>query len=549
MRLFSLSVVWILFGFSCVFGQLKNNNERPKLVVGIVVDQMRWDYLYKYYDRYSEKGFKRMLNEGFSVENTLIPYVPTYTAIGHATIYTGSVPALHGIAGNDFYIRETQKSRYCTQDDEVRGIGIEPDKKAGKMSPKNLLTSTLTDELKLATDFQSKVIGIALKDRGAILSSGHFSDIAYWMVDGKWISSSFYTEKLPAYVEKFNQADYTQTYLNQDWTTLYPQNTYFQHLKDDNPYEGTFLKDEKPLFPIPLKKIAKEKGKDVIKSTPFGNTLTLKFAKEVLTQENLGNNPAKVPDFLTISLSSTDYIGHQFAINSIKIEDTYLRLDKDLGDFFEFLDQTVGKGNYTVFLTADHGAAHNPQFILDEGGNAGFFQRKEILTELNQLLLSEFGQEKLVYAISNNQVFLDYHKIEAQQLNDEKIKQTTIRFLKKQDGVLFAVDMEKASQSSVPEPIKTMIINGYNYKRSGDIQLILEPQWYNSYGNHTGTTHGAWNPYDSRIPLVFMGWGIKKGSSNITAFMTDIAPTLAALLHIQQPNGCIGNPIVEVLND
>lgn len=538
--------VLLIFCFTSAFGQTKNTNERPKLVVGIVVDQMRWDYLYKYYERYSENGFKRMLNEGFSVENTFIPYVPTYTAIGHATVYTGSVPAIHGIAGNDFYIRESQKRMYCTQDDEVKGIGINENEKAGKMSPKNLLTTTLADELKLATDFKSKVIGISMKDRGAILSAGHFADKAYWMKDGKWISSSFYMDKLPNYVEQFNKKDYTQKYLNQEWTTLYPMHTYSQHLADDNPYEGAYIKGEKPLFPINLKKIAKEVGKDLIKTTPFGNTLTLQFAKEILIHESLGKNQHSVPDFLSISLSSPDYIGHHFAINSMKIEDTYLRLDKDLAEFMSFLDDTVGKENYTLFLTADHGAAHNPQFIKDEGGNAGFFKRKEILKELNNQLETEFGQQNLIYAITNNQVFLNEHKIDANKLSFEQIKESAIRFLKKQEGVLFVVDMENANQASIPELIKTRIVNGYNYKRSGDIQLILEPQWYSAYGYYTGTTHGAWNPYDSRIPLIFMGWGIQKGKSFKTAYMTDIAPTLAALLRIQIPNGSIGSPIVEV---
>src|SRR5690606_31365804 len=207
MKLFTskLALLLIILISNFSFAQLKNNNERPKLVVGIVVDQMRWDYLYKYYDRYGNEGFKRLLNEGFTAENTLIPYVPTFTAVGHTTVYTGSVPAIHGIAGNDFYIKETQTSMYCTQDDGVNGVGLDPNDEDGKMSPKNLLTSTITDELKLATDFKSKVIGVSLKDRGAILPAGHFADAAYWMVDGNWVSSSFYMKELPKFVKDFNK--------------------------------------------------------------------------------------------------------------------------------------------------------------------------------------------------------------------------------------------------------------------------------------------------------------------------------------------------------
>ncbi len=527
--------------------QLANNIDRPKLVVGIVVDQMRWDYLYRFYDRYGNDGFKRMLNDGFTVENNLIPYVPTVTAIGHSTVYTGSVPAIHGIAGNDFYIRETQTEMYCAQDDGVKGVGLDPEDADGKMSPKNLLTSTVTDELKLATDFQSKVVGISLKDRGAIMPAGHFADAAYWMVNGNWISSTFYMEKLPGYVQDFNKTDFTAKYLKDGWNTLYPLETYQKHIPDENPYEGSYIKDEKVNFPIKTGEISTTKGRDVIKSTPFGNTITLDFAKLVLDKEKLGNNPAGVPDFLAVSLSSTDYVGHQFAINSAKIEDTYLRLDKDLGAFFTHLDQKVGKGNYTVFLTADHGAAHNPKFILDEKGNAGFFDRKGIGKELENVLKAEFGVEKLIYAVANYQLFLDHKLMEEKNLDEEKIKSAIIRFMKKQKGVLYAVDMEKLSQSNMPEKLKNMAINGYHFKRSGDILLVLEPQWYSS-SYTTGTTHGAWNPYDSHIPLVFMGWGIKKGNTHAPTYMTDIAPTVSALLHIQQPNGNIGEPIVDLLD-
>lgn len=544
----SIGLAFLVLFSNLTLAQSQDKLDRPKLVVGLVVDQMRWDYLFKYYDRYENDGFKRMLNEGFSVENTLIPYIPTVTAIGHSTVYTGTVPAIHGIAGNNFYVRETQKRMYCTQDDSVNGVGLDPNNEDGKMSPNNLLSSTMSDELKLATDFKSKVIGVSLKDRGAILPAGHFADAAYWMVDGNWVSSTFYMKELPRYVQNFNKADHTGNYLKKGWNTLYPLDTYFSHIKDDNPYEGSYTKGEKVTFPIDLVKASSSNGRDVIKSTPFGNSVTLDFAKEILVKENLGHNPNNVPDFFAISLSSTDYVGHQFAINSAKIEDTYLRLDRDIADFLIFLDKKVGKGNYTLFLTADHGAAHNSQFILDEKGKAGFFLKKEVMKELNTVLASEFGTPDLVYAISNYQVFFNHKLIDSKRLETDKIIKKAIQHLKKQNGVMYAIDMERITDASVPNVLKEMTINGYNYKRSGDIQLILEPQWYDGYGYTTGTTHATWNPYDAHIPLVFMGWGIKQGNSHQTAYMTDIAPTIAALLHIQQPNGCIGQPIVELLD-
>ncbi|HMW75657.1 MAG TPA: alkaline phosphatase family protein, partial [Saprospiraceae bacterium] len=543
-----LLIFIFLTNIAVAYAQMKNNNDRPKLVVGIVVDQMRWDYLYKYYQHYNNEGLKRMLNEGFSAENTLIPYIPTYTAIGHTSIYAGSVPAIHGIAGNTFYIKETQSKMYCSQDDSVKSVGNDPENKGGKMSPKNMLSSSVTDELKLATDFRSRVFGVALKDRGAIFPAGHFADGAYWMVDGNWITSSFYMNDLPSYVKNFNKADFTSAYLSKGWQLAKPSTSYMSRINDDNRYEERFLDSVKVTFPIDLSTISSKKGRDVIKSTPFGNTITLQFAKELITQENLGNNPAGVPDFLAISLSSTDYIGHQFAINSLKIEDTYIRLDKDLGDFFNFLDTKIGRGNYTVFLTADHGAAHNPQYILDEKGNGGYFMKRELQQDLNNLLKPEFGTEDLIYNIANNQVLLNHKLIESKNLDTERIKEKLVTALKKREGVSFATDMERLQVASMPEWIKTMAINGYNYKRSGDILIIFDPQWIENYRDKTGTTHGAWNPYDSHIPLVFMGWGIKQGNTHAPVYMTDIAPTIAALLHIQAPNGCIGKPITELLD-
>jgi len=520
---------------------------RPKLVVGIMVDQMRWDYLYRFYDRYGEGGFKRLLNEGFSCENTYIDYVPTYTAIGHSTVYTGSVPAIHGIAGNDFIIQQTGQRMYCTQDDHVQGVGT--DGNEGKQSPRNLLTSTITDQLKLATNFRSKVIGIAIKDRGGILPAGHFADAAYWFEgkSGNWISSTFYMNELPEWVKQFNAQKLAEKYLQQDWTTLYPIETYTQSIEDDNHYEATYRGEEAPVFPKKLSALVKDNGLGLIRTTPFGNTLTLDLARAAIANEQLGRNPGGFTDFLCMSLSSTDYIGHQFSVNAIEIEDTYLRLDAELEEFLNYLDETVGKGQYTLFLTADHGASHNPLFFMDKRGNAGYFDERNALTGLNALLADRFGQEKIVRSLMNYQVHLDYEVIEANGLDEEDIKETAIRFLRTQEGVAFVTDMEKAGSSSIPARIRERIANGYNPKRSGCIQIILEPQWYSGSPRSRGTTHGTWASYDAHIPLVWMGWGIKHGATNRETHMTDIASTVAALLRIEEPNGNIGQPVVEVL--
>src|SRR5476651_1505831 len=325
-----------------------NTLPRPKLVVGIVIDQMRWDYLYRYYDHYTSNGFKRLLNEGFSCENTQVDYIPTFTAPGHTCIYTGSVPALHGIAGNDFIIQATGESMYCTEGTSVQTVGS--DSKAGQMSPRNLLTTTVTDELRLATNFRSKVIGIALKDRGGILPAGHTANAAYWFDDksGNWITSTYYMKELPQWAKDFNDQKLPETYLKLDWTSLYPVETYLQSTPDDSKYEGKFKGTDAPTLPVKTSAIYKKLGLGLIRSTPYGNTITLDMAVAAINGEQLGQHD--VTDFLAMSLSSPDYIGHQFGINAVEIEDTYLRLDRDIANFLTFLDAKVGKGNYTVFL-------------------------------------------------------------------------------------------------------------------------------------------------------------------------------------------------------
>ncbi|HEY0897446.1 MAG TPA: alkaline phosphatase PafA [Sphingobacteriaceae bacterium] len=517
--------------------------DRPKLVVGIMVDQMRWDYLYRYYDRYENGGFKRMLREGFTVENTHIDYVPSVTAIGHASVYTGSVPALHGIAGNDFIIQATGKSMYCTGDSTARTVGSTS--KAGEMSPKNLLATTVTDELRLATNFRSKVLGIALKDRGAILPAGHSANAAYWFDDasGGWISSTHYMTDLPQWVKDFNAQKLPEKYLKQDWNTLYPIDTYVQSSADNNAYEGKFSGADSPTFPVRTSQMM-AKGVGVIRSTPYGNQLTADMAMAAIENEQMGADA--ITDFLAVSFSSTDYAGHQFGPNAIEVEDTYLRLDRNLSDLFKYLDQKVGQGNYTAFLTADHGAAHNPNFLKDNRIQAGFWPTKDILTALNAELEVRFKEKNLAKSLSNYQVTFNNPLIASKGLNEPEIRKAAVSFLQKQQNVRYAIDIDNVQGAPVPEILKQKIIKGHHTGRSGVIQIILNPGVFSGY-SATGTTHGSWNPYDTHIPMVWMGWGIRSGKSNAPYNMTDIAPTVAALLHIQEPNAAVGKVMQEVL--
>ena len=545
-RKYLLWLVFIpLFSVLQSYGQTSTPGlSRPKLVVGIVVDQMRWDYLYRYYNRYGEGGFKRLINEGFSCENTLINYLPSYTAVGHTCIFTGSVPSIHGIAGNDWTDQLTGKKVYCTDDSTVQTVGA-PSAPDGKMSPRNLLVSTVTDELRIATNFQSRVVGVSLKDRAAILPAGHSANAAFWLDDasGKFITSTYYMDRLPDWAEKYNNDKNIDWLIADGWKTLYPLNTYTESDADNQPYEGKLSGESAPVFPHDVK-AAYAKSHGSFRSTPFGNTLTLDFARAALEGYQLGHGPAT--DFLTINCASTDYVGHLFGPNSIEVEDTYLRLDKDLASFFSMLDDKVGRGQWLVFLTADHGAANAVGFMQKHREPADFFNSKNMVDTLDKLIQEKYGISNAIRSAENFQIGFDIKKMEEDKVDFDGVKSLVVDFLKKQPGVSYAVDIDRLQDAAIPEPIKTMITNGYNFKRSGQVQVVFNPGWLETYAR-TGTTHGAWNPYDTHIPLLFLGWNIHPGSSNATVHMTDIAPTVAALLHIQMPNGCIGLPITDVM--
>jgi predicted AlkP superfamily pyrophosphatase or phosphodiesterase len=517
---------------------------RPKLVVGIVIDQMRWDYLYRYYERFGQGGFKRLLGEGFRCENTTINYLPSATAVGHSSIFTGSVPAIHGIAGNDWVDQLTGKYRYCVGDSTVESVGTTSEE--GRMSPRNLLSSTVTDELMLATNFRSKVVGVSLKDRASILPAGHSPTGAFWFDDatGHFITSTYYMQQLPAWVNAFNDTNEPEKLTANNWNTLYPIPTYIQSSPDNSPWEGKFAGETNTAFPHNVAALYKTRH-TTIRSTPFGNTLTLDFAKAAIDAYKLGNNGTT--DFLTINCASTDYVGHMFGLNAIETEDTYLRLDKDLAAFFSNLDAKVGKGNYLVFLTADHGATHSVEFAKAHNQPAGYWKQAEYKTKLNQMLEKKFKKANLVISVVEYQVNFNQPLIDAEKLDFAEIKATTVDFLKRDPAILFAADVEKMGNTPIPEVIRTKIINGYNYKRSGPVIAIPLAGFLQATA--TGTSHGEWNPDDTHIPLIFMGWNIKPGASYSDLHTTDIAPTVAALLHIQTPNGAIGQPIADLLKN
>jgi predicted AlkP superfamily pyrophosphatase or phosphodiesterase len=533
-----------------VVGQLSAQNsakdlkqlERPKLVVGIVVDQMRWDFLYRYYNKYGEGGFKRLLNEGFSCENTMLNYIPSITGVGHASIFTGSVPSIHGIAGNSWIDPVSGKSVYSTDDSTVDAVGVASSPK-GKMSPRNLMATTITDELRMATNFQSKVVGVSLKDRAAILPAGHNPTAAFWFDEAseRFITSSYYLSQLPEWVKAFNDTKPVEKLIEGGWNTLLPINQYTESTPDDSPWEGLLKGAEKPVFPYDLKK-AFAQDRSSFEQTPFGNTLTLQFARAAVDGYLLGQSGTT--DFLTINCASTDHAAHLYGPNSIELEDVYLRLDRDLTSFFSYLDTKVGKGNYLVFLTADHAGANSEGYLAEHKMPTGLLD-EGIAGILKKRVGKEFGSDKLIARVGTFQVSFNNRLVDSLQIDREKLNAFVVDFLKRQDGILYAADQNKLVVSSIPEPIKTMAINGYNPQRSGSVVFIPQAGWTPSEYSH-GANHSLWNPYDTHIPLLFMGWKIKHGVLNRRVNVTDIAATVAALLHIQMPSGCVGLPVTEV---
>lgn len=536
MKRFLLFIAGVLISVS-VFAQ--NKPSRPKLVVGIVVDQMRYDFLYRYYDKYSDGGFKYLLNNGRSFENMHYNYTPTSTGPGHAAIYTGTTPAYNGIVGNDWFDRKTGKNMYVVEDKSVNTVGSTSD--AGKMSPNNLLTTTITDELKMFFNERSKVIGVSQKDRGAILPAGNMANGAYWM-DGKtgnWISSTFYMNELPKYVADFNAQNKANQYLDQKWEPLLPISDYIESTQDDTPYEQKYKGETAPVFPHDLKSIRSNYNFSLISRTPFGNSYTTDFALEVIKNEEMGKDD--ITDFLAVSYSSTDYVGHQFGINAIETEDTYLRLDLELKRLFQYLEKNVGKGNFMVFLTADHGVLNAPGYLKDRSVHSGGFKIETYEKELKSFLQKEYGEGEWLHNYINQQVYLNRELIANKKMNLKEMQDKVVAFTRNYEGVREVIPAHKLLSVDAGNNLVKLLQNGYHYQRNGDVMIILDPQWIDEEDAFTGgTTHGSPYAYDTHVPFLIMGNGIKAGRSSQQAYITDIAPTVAYYLQVMEPSGSVG---------
>ncbi len=524
---------------------VKATDTKPKLVVGIVVDQMRWDYVNKFKPFFkTQNGFLKMMNQGASCNNNLISYLPTVTACGHTAVYTGSTPAIHGITGNSWYDNIQQRMVYCVEDNSVQAVGIE-NSSAGKMSPLNVWTTTLGDELKLATNFKSKVYGVSLKDRGAIIPAGHAADGAFWYdsKSGNFISSTYYGKTLPTWLTNYNNAKKVDSFYKLGWSLSLPVSVYEANCDNDqNEYESKPFGKEVNGFPYNLiSYLGKDYGK--VSSTPYGNNLVLDIATQTLINEKMGLDD--ITDLLAISFSSPDYIGHAFGPNSWETLDGYIKLDELLAQFFTTLDQQVGKDNYTVFLTADHAVAPIPGYAQKHKIPAGTITDDGIKNELGKMLTAKGLNSKLISAITEFNIYLNHNLMDSLQVTQEKLTSLITNYLEQKSNIIQVVESRKAAYAPLPQSIRERIVNGFNPQRSGDLMFITKSGVVG--GGNTGTGHGVFYNYDAHIPLLFYGKGIKKGQVNNVNYMTDIAPTITTLLGIQMPSGSIGKPILEVI--
>ncbi len=542
--LLALGLSTIFLGQTKVKPTVPSNLKQPKLVIGIVIDQMRQDYIYRYWNKFGNGGFKKLINEGYFYKNAHYNYVPTFTGPGHASIYTGTSPATHGIIANDWYDKETNAMVYCTDDKDAKTIGSES--KAGLMSPKKLLTTTIGDELKINTNQQSKVFAVSLKDRSSILPAGHSANGAFWFdgTVGKFITSSHYMNQLPAWLNDFNNLQLAKKYLTQGWNTLYPLNTYMESIADNNNYEQAPNKKDTAIFPYMYKAQLDKNNFEILKATPFGNTITKDIALACLKAEQLGKG--NQTDMLCISFSSTDYVGHSYGPRSVEIEDVYLRLDKDLEELINVINSTIGKDNVVIFLTADHGACDVPAHLKDLKIPGGYIKEDELTKTIKTFCFNQFG-DSLVSEMVNQQLFLDEAKMQNLKLNKFSVEHTLANFMLSVKGVAEAYPSEALKYEQYTEgSFKSLIQKGYNHVRSGNVAFSYNPAWMEYHTK--GTTHGASYSYDTHVPLIFYGMNIKQGSTVNKVNIVDIAPTISMMLHTSFPNGTSGKPLVEILD-
>jgi predicted AlkP superfamily pyrophosphatase or phosphodiesterase len=514
-----------------------------RLVVGIVIDQFRYDYLTRFHDQFGEDGFKRLLNGGAVFTNANYIHVPTYTACGHATFMSGATPSMNGIIGNEWYDRESGKRITSVTDGKVKLVGGR-DGAAG-MSPSRMLGSTIGDELKLATGGQAKVIGISLKDRSAILPSGKHPNGAYWydMNTGNLVSSTYYFSDLPEWVKKFNKEMRPDRFFGKRWEKLLPESAYLRSTADDMPYEKFSAGNKFPYLINGGEEVPGPRFYTQFQYTPFANDYLVDFAKAAIEGEQLGADDTT--DLLTVSFSSNDLIGHNYGPYSQEVQDVTLRTDRTLAEFFNYLDRKIGLDRVLIALTADHGVAPVPAHA-QQFGLGGIVEPKSVTEAVQNALNKSFGDEKWILDFYNGNVYLDEAAIERRKLNVEEVERVASQAVVKIEGVAECFTRSQILSGRLPQTrIARSVANGFHSHRNGN--LVVAPQPFFFIAEGITTTHGTPYTYDTHVPVIFYGAGIAPGTYYSDASPADIAPTLATLLKIETPSNCVGRILSEAI--
>jgi hypothetical protein len=509
---------------------------------------MCYEYLYRFENKFSETGFRTFIDFGTNCRTTLYNYVPTYTGPGHTSIYTGAVPADHGIVGNEWYDRESGKVIGCVEDASMNSVGSTS--AYGQCSPKNLKTFTITDQLKM-TYPSAKVISMSIKDRSAIFPGGHLSDGSYWYdyASGKFITSSFFKSQLPKWVENFNKVNQVDNYMSQTWNTLLKINEYRESGPDDSPYEHLLPGKKTPTFPYDLKEMSLAGDKyNLFTSTPFANTYLTDFALKSLENEELGQDGQT--DMLCISYSTPDIVGHTFGTQSVELEDVYLRLDLEIARLLKKLEEKYGKDGFIIFLTADHAASPVPQFLVDNKMPGGYVFLNDKMANLRKSVTARYGVD-LIAEQENLNIYLDHKKIDSIQVSRADVSYFISVEIAKWEGVKRAYTYRDLESVGNDDGWRDMVKKGYHPKESGDVIFILEPGYLPKYADtesaHKGTSHGSSFNYDTHVPLLWYGKGIQQQDVIRSLNITDISATLSHLLFLQRSGAMTGLPIVEIL--
>ncbi|MCA1756817.1 MAG: alkaline phosphatase family protein [Bacteroidales bacterium] len=521
--------------------------DRPKLVVTLVMEQFRYDFIDRFSNRFGEGGFKMIINEGTYCRNASYDFFSTQSAPAHATLSTGTDPRFHGIIADSWYHPLRDAVVYCTSDSEVNPVGGSFEN--GLQSPVNMFPSTFSDELEMSTNGKSKVFGVSMRDHAAILGAGHAADAAYWFDDrsGTWMSSTHYIDSLPDWVRKFNEMNLPETYLSAGWTTLLPVEEYNGSISDTASWEIGI--GGKTLFPYRFDKgrasglrRGNETDYSLLPLIPAGNTFTNDFAIRLIEEEQLGADD--ITDFLMIGYPVTDNIGHLFGPSSVEMADAVIRFDRDLAHLINFLNEKIGKKNYLLCFTAAHGVAGVPELLADSKVPSGRFSQNQALTLLRSYLNVIYGEGSWVKGYYEKQIYLNRTLIEDARLDLDEMQQTASRFLTQFSGVASAVPGSVIETGDFTRGYFRSIRNSYDPSRSGDIIINLKPGWIES-GNFV-TNHNSPYEYDIHVPLIWYGYTVNRMSVTRKVNMNEVAATLSALCRIQVPNACMGEPMTEL---